>query len=83
MRGRVWRIVAQEQVLPNDNLYVISTRQVSNREEVRVLGETRPSPAATAAEPRLEDGYIWLMDTARAGGPFPPGAESGSRRELQ
>ena len=46
---------------------VISTRQTPEGTLYRVLGEPDPSSRPTAAEPTLEDGYIWLMDQARNG----------------
>jgi ABC-2 type transport system ATP-binding protein len=59
-RGHVWSIItAQER--PNGGLSVVSTLQMQNGIQYRVLGDPSPQYNATPIEPSLEDGYIWLM----------------------
>ena len=59
-RGKVWRITTTGEK-PDAGLIVVSTRQLDAGTEYRVLGETPTGYDATAIEPSLEDGYIWLM----------------------
>jgi ABC-2 type transport system ATP-binding protein len=61
-RGHVWHILTDGE-RPNEGLAVVSSLQMHNGTQYRVLG----TPAAylaeqsQAVEPSLEDGYIWLM----------------------
>ncbi len=64
--GNVWTILGQDGERPDGSLVVVSTRQVSEGVLYRVLGTPGGGNEATAAEPNLEDGYIWLMKQARA-----------------
>ena len=66
-RGKVWTILRRGDERPNGGLVVISTRQASEGTRYRVLGEPDPGSQPIAAEPTLEDGYIWLMHQARNG----------------
>ena len=67
--GKVWTILGQDGERPDGSLVVLSTRQVSEGVQYRVLGVPDGSNKATAVEPNLEDGYIWLMNLARAACP--------------
>lgn len=60
-RGKVWTINTAG-VSPNGGLAVVSTLQLSDSIQYRVLG-AHPAPEyrADEVEPSLEDGYIWLM----------------------
>jgi len=66
VRGKVWTILGQDGERPDGSLVVVSTRQVSEGVQYRVLGGPSSSYEAAAVEPRLEDGYMWLMNQARA-----------------
>jgi ABC-2 type transport system ATP-binding protein len=59
-RGKVWQIVTQGE-RPNGGVTVVSTLQLQDGVQFRVLGDPDPQYGPTAAEPSLEDGYIWLM----------------------
>jgi ABC-type multidrug transport system ATPase subunit len=60
VRDKVWTInTAGER--PNGGLSVVSTLQLSDAVQYRVLGEPSSQYEARRAEPSLEDGYIWLM----------------------
>lgn len=62
-RGRAWTIATAGE-RPNDGLSVVSTLQVRNGVQYRVLGTPGPQYDAQPVEPSLEDGYIWLMRQA-------------------
>ena len=68
-RGKVWTILGQGNQHPDSRLVIISTWQAPEGTHYRVLGEPDPGSRPTAAEPSLEDGYIWLMQQARNGSP--------------
>ncbi len=59
-RGKVWTIVTPGE-RPNAGLRVVSTLQLHDGVQYRVLGEPQPHYEAKPVEPSLEDGYIWLM----------------------
>ncbi len=65
-RGRVWTILSRTGERPNGGLEVISTLQMQEGMQYRVLGEPEPAWQAVATEPSLEDGYIWLMGRERS-----------------
>jgi len=58
-RGHVWTINSAGE-RPNHDLTIVSTLQLQDVVQYRVLGELTGQPA-TPAEPSLEDGYMWLM----------------------
>jgi ABC-type multidrug transport system ATPase subunit len=66
VRGRVWTIQGQDGEGPDGRLLVVTTRHVPEGVQYRVLGAPDESYEATAVEPNLEDGYIWLMHRVRA-----------------
>jgi ABC-type multidrug transport system ATPase subunit len=61
VRGKVWMILDNP-----DDLIVVSTHQLPDTIQYRVLGEPAPHHAASPVEPRLEDAYLWLMNRTRA-----------------
>ncbi len=65
-QGKVWHVVTDGE-RPNNGLIVVSTLQVANGVQYRVLGEPDSGYAASAIAPSLEDSYIWLMNQAQAG----------------
>jgi ABC-2 type transport system ATP-binding protein len=65
-RGQVWAIQSQEREDLDGSLVVVSTRQVAGGVLHRILGEPPSGYETTARDPRLEDGYLWLMNQARA-----------------
>lgn len=60
-KGKVWHITTEGE-RPNGGVAIVSTRQVQEGVQYRVLGEPNNSYQASAIEPSLEDGYIWLMN---------------------
>ncbi|MCB8945387.1 MAG: hypothetical protein H6658_16690 [Ardenticatenaceae bacterium] len=67
-RGKVWHIVTQGE-RPNGHTTVVSTLQLQDGVQYRVLGEPEPKYNARPAEPSLEDGYMWLMSQKKEGQP--------------
>lgn len=59
-RGQVWTIMTPGE-RPNGGVTVVSTLQLQDGVQYRVLGQPDPAYQATATEPSLEDGYMWLM----------------------
>jgi ABC-2 type transport system ATP-binding protein len=59
-RGKTWTILTAGQ-RPNHNLTVVSTLQLHNGVQYRVLGVPDGQYAAAPVEPSLEDGYILMM----------------------
>ncbi len=64
-RGQVWFITTSG-ARPNGDLVTVSTLQMQNGIQYRVLGQPSAEYSPTPAEPSLEDGYLWLMSQARA-----------------
>ncbi len=59
-RGHVWAITLAQGERPDDHLTVVSSLQMQQGMQYRVLGDPDGYEAA-AIEPSLEDGYMWLM----------------------
>jgi len=62
-RGKVWT-VATSGGRPDDRLRVVSSLQLQDAVQYRVLGVPDAHYNAQPAEPSLEDGYMWLMSQA-------------------
>jgi ABC-type multidrug transport system ATPase subunit len=67
-RGHVWTInmsgaSGASGARPNGGVTVVSTLQLQDAVQYRVLGNPHEA-GAVAAEPSLEDGYMWLMHEA-------------------
>lgn len=60
-RGKTWQITTKGE-RPNHDLILVSTLQLENGVQFRVLGKPNGYANAKAVEPSLEDGYIWLMN---------------------
>jgi ABC-2 type transport system ATP-binding protein len=58
-RGHVWTINSTGK-RPNHGLTIVSTLQLQDAVQYRVLGDPT-GQAAAPSEPSLEDGYLWLM----------------------
>ena len=61
-RGKVW-IVTTDGPKPDGDFIVVSTLHLGASVQYRVVGEPSSLLGATPAEPSLEDGYVWLMQT--------------------
>ena len=59
-RGKVWTITTAGE-RPDAGLSVVSTLQLEDGVQYRVLGTPGEGNEVIPAEPSLEDGYIWLM----------------------
>lgn len=64
-RGQVWHITTSGE-RPNSGLTVVSTLQLQDGVQYRVLGDPLSEYQAQQVEPSLEDGYIWLMSRVHA-----------------
>lgn len=62
-RGKVWLITTQGE-RPNSGLSIVSTLQLQDGVQYRVIGQAVNGYQAQPVEPSLEDGYIWLMREA-------------------
>jgi ABC-2 type transport system ATP-binding protein len=58
-RGFAWVITTEKR--PDDHLTIVSSLQLQHGVQYRVLGDPNGYANATAVEPSLEDGYMWLM----------------------
>ena len=65
-RGKTWHITTNGE-RPNSNLIIVSTLQLQDSVQFRILGEPNDYPNAKPVEPSLEDGYIWLMKQEETG----------------
>ncbi len=71
-QGMVWQIRTENGHKPNGGLVVVSTLQLADGVQYRVVGRDASAyPGAEPAQPSLEDGYVWLMQAKDVG----PGAE--------
>jgi ABC-2 type transport system ATP-binding protein len=65
-RGHTWCLTTNGE-RPDSGLTVVSTLALSGGTQYRVLGTPPDGARADPAEPSLEDGYLWLMQTSRKG----------------
>jgi ABC-type multidrug transport system ATPase subunit len=63
-RGRVWNLISSGE-RPDSDLTVVSTMQIHNGVQYRVIGTPSEAYNAVPVEPTLEDSYIWLMQQSR------------------
>jgi ABC-2 type transport system ATP-binding protein len=59
-RGHVWTLLTYEKP-PESNMVIVSTQQLQNGIQYRVIGESVIGYNAQPVEPSLEDSYLWLM----------------------
>lgn len=61
--GHVWLALSKNGQRPDENghISVVSTLQLADGTQYRIIGEPPAHLAATPAEPTLEDGYIFAM----------------------
>lgn len=68
-RGQVWTVMTNGErgyrERPFANATIVSTVQYQDGVQYRILGDPGPDYTAVPAEPGLEDGYIWLMNSTR------------------
>jgi len=60
-RGNVWNITMSNGARPDGGLTIVSTLQLAEGVQYRVVGNPENQYPAQPAEPSLEDGYMWLM----------------------
>lgn len=75
VKGKVW-VITTDGRKPEEGVTVVSSLQMREGVQYRVIGEKVTGYPATPAEPSLEDGYLWLMQSARAGQGSSDGAHS-------
>jgi ABC-2 type transport system ATP-binding protein len=63
-RGHVWNLVSHGE-RPDTSLNVVSTMQIQDGVQYRVVGNPSEASNAIPVKPNLEDGYIWLMQQSR------------------
>jgi len=63
-RGRVWNLITSGE-RPDSDLTVVSTMQIQDGAQYRVIGTPSEAHKAVSVEPTLEDSYIWLMQQSR------------------
>ena len=59
-RGKVWTIITDGE-RPDSGLVTVSTLQIQEGIQYRVVGQPGEGYNAKVVDPSLEDGYIWLM----------------------
>ncbi|MDZ4771476.1 MAG: hypothetical protein SGJ24_20310 [Chloroflexota bacterium] len=62
-RGHVWMLRGTR---PGDDVTLVSSLQLHDGVHYRVVGDAARYVGALAAEPSLEDGYVWLMESRAA-----------------
>lgn len=60
-RGQVWNLLYTEGGHPPEGQVVVSSLQLAQGTQYRVLGQPPATANGQAVEPSLEDGYMWLM----------------------
>lgn len=60
-QGKVWSLLMTNGNRPNHGLITVSSLQLQEGTQYRVLGTPDPQLQATQVAPSLEDSYIWLM----------------------
>lgn len=69
-RGQVWTVMMNGErndgERPFTHATIVSTVQYQDGVQYRILGQPGPEYTAVSVEPGLEDGYIWLMNSARS-----------------
>ena len=65
VRGLVWTIQTKGES-PETDLVVVSTMNVENGAQYRVVGKPSERDHPVPVEPSLEDGYLWLMHNTHA-----------------
>jgi ABC-2 type transport system ATP-binding protein len=64
LKGRVWLVTTKGEK-PVFQGGIVSTLQVQDGMQYRLIGERPKGYACKPAEPSLEDGYLWLMQQSR------------------
>jgi ABC-2 type transport system ATP-binding protein len=65
VRGKVWNVTT-DGTRPGKGVEIVSSMQTQAGVQYRLVGGQVEGLQAIACEPSLEDGYIWLMQQARA-----------------
>lgn len=58
-------MITTDGIKPQGNFSVVSTMQMGDSVQYRVVGEVAEQNNALLTEPSLEDGYVWLMREQR------------------
>ncbi|GHO81227.1 multidrug ABC transporter ATP-binding protein [Ktedonobacter sp. SOSP1-85] len=62
--GKVWQVTTPGQK-PEGNFTVVSTLNMGNSVQYRIVGEKPSSSDVIALDPSLEDSYVWFMRDSR------------------
>jgi ABC-type multidrug transport system ATPase subunit len=62
--GRVW-MIETDGPKPAGDATIISTLQLRDGVQYRLVSESSPIPGAEPTQPSLEDAYVWLLQTRR------------------
>ncbi|HTX91338.1 MAG TPA: ABC transporter ATP-binding protein [Anaerolineales bacterium] len=65
VRGKVWHVTTNGE-RPDGGAGIVSSVQVQDGTQYRLVGDRVEKYPAVPVEPSLEDGYIWLMQQARS-----------------
>lgn len=67
-RHKVWTMTVSQQAWTRlqEQYRILSAIRLDSGWQVRLLAEEAPTPAAVASQPAIEDGYIYLMQEAKA-----------------
>lgn len=63
-QGKVWQVTTPGQK-PEGNFTVVSTLNMGNSVQYRIVGEKPSSVEAITLDPSLEDSYVWFMRDSR------------------
>ncbi len=64
-RGHVWTLTTDGTEKPDHAMTVVSMQHLTDGTQYRLVGhEASAYPQAQAAQPSLEDGYVWLMKSS-------------------
>jgi ABC-2 type transport system ATP-binding protein len=64
VRGKVWQVTTKGE-RPDGGAGIVSSVQVQDGIQYRLVGDRLNEYPAIPVEPSLEDGYIWLMQQSR------------------
>jgi ABC-2 type transport system ATP-binding protein len=70
VEGRVWQWIVPSAELPSvrERFRISGALRRAEGVEVRAVADGAPTPAARPVAPTLEDGYLWIVERARAEG---------------
>ncbi|HEY4383463.1 MAG TPA: hypothetical protein VGN34_03165 [Ktedonobacteraceae bacterium] len=64
-QGKVWPVITTQGTKLAGDLTIVSTLNMGDTMQYRVVGELKQQHGIVATEPNLEDAYVWLMREQR------------------